>query len=303
MTSAEDQIDTNLPEASLSMGSLCRLLDLSPELVRAWERRYGAVTPIRSAGGTRRYRSCDVERLSQLKKLVDQGHRISAIASLNEEQLKKLIDNISGTPTIDLRPLVKSLRALDSNELDRQLRQHFALLGPLDFTQQVGLPLLHRIGELWENGSICVASEHLLSSTLRSLMSGSLLTRSTNRHRPTILFATLPQENHEFGLLFAAMMSEAAGAHPLYLGTNLPVDEILSAVHTSKAAALAISMVRPSPSHIEEDIPTLAASLPKDTLFFTGGPGSADLPETRGVERIEDMAQLYHRIQILVHGR
>jgi hypothetical protein len=235
--------------------------------------------------------------------LVDQGHRISAIASLNEDQLKNLVESISGKPAVDLNPLVQSLRALDSNELDRQLRQHFALMGPLDFTQQIGLPLLHRIGELWEHGSICVASEHLLSTTLRSLMGGSLLTRSTNRHRPTILFATLPKENHEFGLLFAAMMAEAAGAHPLYLGTNLPVEEILSAVQTANAAALAISMVRPSKTHIEKDIPTIASSLPKGTLFLTGGPGSADLPPTDRVERIQDMAQLYHRIQILVHGR
>ena len=139
MSDSTDQIDTNLPEASLSMGSLCRLLGLSPELVRAWERRYGAVTPIRSAGGTRRYRSCDVERLSQLKQLVDQGHRISAIASLDENQLKNLVESISDKPAVNLTPMVRSLRDLDSNELDRQLRQHFALLGPLGAGSALGV--------------------------------------------------------------------------------------------------------------------------------------------------------------------
>ena len=131
MPDSGDQLDQPTTEASLSMGAICRLLGLKPELIRAWERRYGAVKPVRSSGGTRRYRSSDLERLSQLKTLVDQGHRISAIASLDEAQLKRLVDTLPGRKSIALEPMIQSIRLLDSNDLDRQLRQHFAMLEEL----------------------------------------------------------------------------------------------------------------------------------------------------------------------------
>jgi DNA-binding transcriptional MerR regulator len=64
-------------EPTYSLGAVARLTGLSPHVLRAWERRYGAVRPLRTPGGTRLYRESDVARLRQLRAAVQAGHSIS----------------------------------------------------------------------------------------------------------------------------------------------------------------------------------------------------------------------------------
>ncbi len=58
--------------------------------LRIWERRYGVVSPPKSASGQRLYSSQDVQRLTLLKKLVERGHAIGSIARLELDQLERL---------------------------------------------------------------------------------------------------------------------------------------------------------------------------------------------------------------------
>jgi len=66
-------------EATYALGAVCRITGLSPHVVRVWERRYGAIAPLRTPKGTRRYRPADVERLQLLRAGVEAGHRIGSL--------------------------------------------------------------------------------------------------------------------------------------------------------------------------------------------------------------------------------
>src|SRR5262249_39099710 len=76
-------------EPTYSLGAVARLTGLSQHVLRAWERRYGAVTPVRSPGGTRRYRESDVERLRLLRAAVAAGHPISEVAREDDDALAR----------------------------------------------------------------------------------------------------------------------------------------------------------------------------------------------------------------------
>lgn len=85
------RVESILGLGSYKVGSVSRLTGLSIHLIRAWERRYGAVTPRRSGAGTRVYSDEDVERLQLLKALVDLGEPVSQVASLSGEALRELL--------------------------------------------------------------------------------------------------------------------------------------------------------------------------------------------------------------------
>mgnify|MGYP003340491449 FL=1 len=75
------------PPKLLSIGAMSRETGIHVSTIRMWEARYGALRPVRTEGGARRYSGTDLERLRVIKLLVDRGHKPSTIAALNLEQL------------------------------------------------------------------------------------------------------------------------------------------------------------------------------------------------------------------------
>ncbi|MFM8247588.1 MAG: MerR family transcriptional regulator [Burkholderiaceae bacterium] len=78
---------TPAPTKLLSIGAISRETGIHVSTIRMWEARYGALTPVRTEGGARRYSSTDLERLRLIKLLLDRGHKPSALASLSLDQL------------------------------------------------------------------------------------------------------------------------------------------------------------------------------------------------------------------------
>lgn len=68
------------------IGTVAKLTGISVERLRAWERRYGLM-PAERAGKTRMYSADQVERLTRIRQLIDQGHPISTLIQLSNEQL------------------------------------------------------------------------------------------------------------------------------------------------------------------------------------------------------------------------
>ena len=79
--------------------------------------------------------------------------------------------------------------------------------------------------------------EHLASGILRSLLGSALQPTAVSALGPRIVFATPTGEKHELGLLMAALTALGAGADPVYLGAELPNEDILAAARDSNAAA------------------------------------------------------------------
>src|SRR5688572_18636453 len=71
-------------------GAVARLTGIPVQTLRVWERRYKIVGPRQSATGQRQYSSEDVARLTVIKQLVDSGHAIGSIASLDLERLQSM---------------------------------------------------------------------------------------------------------------------------------------------------------------------------------------------------------------------
>lgn len=287
-------------EATYSLGAVSRLTGLSGHVLRAWERRYGAVTPQRTAGGTRRYTGSDVARLKLLVAAVEAGHPIGSVAALSDDALRERAEAFEAPPRPPLEPILEAIHSLDADTAERLLGLQLSALGPRRFVMAVVDPVLREVGERWEKGDLCVASEHLVSTCLRSLLGTSLRRGSSGSTGPPIVFTTLSDDRHELGALSCAVAVAELGAHPVYLGPDLPPEEIASACGTLGAAAVALSMSAYAPEHDRERaLAELRDAVSSDVLIWVGGSGVEALELPAGVERMADLAALEHAVSLL----
>jgi methanogenic corrinoid protein MtbC1 len=144
-----------------------------------------------------------------------------------------------------------------------------------------------------------IGSEHLATALLRSLLGSALLPSANSLRGPRVVFATLTGERHELGLLMAALSALGAGANPVYLGPEVPVEELLYAVSCSRAAVVALSIVAAPASNVAGSLEALRARLPADVHMWVGGAGASALELPANVDRIEGYEQLEQRVGLL----
>ena len=266
------------------------LSGLTPETLRAWERRHDAVVPHRDAKGRRLYDSAMVERLARLHRLTARGHPIRDLARLDDAALERLADEArsAGYGGVEALPerMLDAVADYRVDEFDRDLSVAIATLPVPILVNRVVMPLLREVGVRWADGRLAIAQERLVSSLLRARLL-SVLNQHPREQRPRILFATLPGEPHELGLLGAALQAHEAGAPVLYLGTELPAVELLRVVERLEASAVALSSIDPGQARAAlEQLHLLDAGLPGDVPVWLGGANARYLVEALGVERV-----------------
>lgn len=284
--------------ATYPLGAVSRLTGLSPDLLRAWERRYQVVTPLRTSGGTRRYQDADVERLRLVKAAVDAGHRISEVAALSADELERRAHQDEPAPSSALERVLTALEHLDNLEAERLTGLQLAALGPGRFARDFAAPLAEAMGEEWANHRLSVASEHLGTALLRSLLGASMRPSIASSQAPPIVFCTLPGERHELGLLIAALVAVGAGGNPLYLGPDLPVDEIIGAAELKRPVAVGLSVVFPPNPATESMLAEIRAGIAPECQLWVGGSGACELTMPEGVDRIGNLVDFEQRVAL-----
>lgn len=289
-------LEAESADLTYPLRGVIRLTGLSAELLRAWERRYGAVTPARTAGGSRRYSAAEIERLKLLKEAVDAGDRIGQIATLSDGELKARLRSPRVAAQGPLDEVLAALGQLDDEACRRILAFQLSTLGPARFSREFALPLLQEIGQRWSEGTLSIASEHLATGILQSLLGSALHSRSSSLRGPRVVFATPPGEKHSLGLLMSTVTALAAGANPLYLGPELPVDELLSAVRDSGASALALGLATIDEKKALDAILELRAGLPDDVYLWIGGFAAAKVPPVPNVDYFPTLESFERRL-------
>jgi DNA-binding transcriptional MerR regulator len=286
-------------EATFPVRAAARLTGVSPDLLRAWERRYRVVEPLRSPGGTRRYRAADLERLRLVKAAVDAGHRIGEVAPLAQAELERRAAQPRAREPGPIEAALAALARLDAGEAERLVSLQLAALGPTRFAREFALPLLVEIGAGWASSRVCAASEHLGTALLRSLLGAALRPTRASQSGPRIVFATPSGERHELGLLAAAIAAIGAGGNAIYLGPDLPVEELVGAVATSGAAALAIGLVALPAAEAERAVRRLREGLDEGVELWLGGPRSAEVALPPRVRRLDSLEAIERGVALL----
>lgn len=283
------------------MRVVTRLTGLSSHTIRVWERRYEAVRPTRTQGNARRYSEEDVRRLRLLRELTEEGHRISDVANLSEPELVRLArGEASGSDSFAelRRTYLSAVQGFRGREASAILSRAAALLDPSSLATDVVLPILRETGSRWTQGRFNVAHEHLVSVHMRGLLDALMRQTEPLPGAPVLVAATPSNHMHEFGALVGAQLGAARGYEVLYLGADVPQEDLLSALEGSGASLclLAISRglgVMEQPM-IEETLTVLA----RVCEVWVGVPPGHELleAEIEGVRLITDFQELDHAL-------
>ena len=266
------------------------LAGLSTETLRAWERRHGAIHPVRDARGRRLYDAETIERLSRLHRLTGRGHPIRDLAALDDEALDRLLDDgrqaaYGGVEALPSR-MLDAIAEYRVDVFDRDLSVAIATLPMPVLMARVVMPLLQEVGLRWADGRLAIAQERLVSSLLRMRLL-AVLNPPPREQRPRLLFATLSGERHELGLIAAALQAYEAGIPVLYLGTELPAVEIARVAAKLGVAGIALSSVDPEQARLAlEELRQLDAALTPDVPVWLGGANARYLAEELASPRI-----------------
>jgi DNA-binding transcriptional MerR regulator len=260
-----------------SVKSAAQLTGLSPDLLRAWERRYGVVRPRRDANGNRAYTDDDVAKLSLLAKVVALGHPIHRAAHLGLPELERLASEARQDDLERLAPrivarVLEAIEAYRPDRCDEALALALATLSPCDAVRHVLSPLLHKVGDGWHRGALSAAQEHLFSASVERLLMATIHTYLKTPRGPGILFGTPSGERHALGSLEAAFLAASRGLRCFYLGPDLPAAELAEAARRLEVAVVALSVVtRSNGDQYARQIEQLSTLLPADTALWIGG--------------------------------
>jgi DNA-binding transcriptional MerR regulator len=251
-------------EGYLRIGELARRTGTSPELLRAWEQRYGLLRPSRSDGGFRLYSDQDEARVSRTKALIAQGLSASEAArralvlgggSPEEEADVASTEGLA----VELR---EAMDRFDEEGADRALDRILAALSVETAMQDVLLPYLHVLGDRWATGEVSVAQEHFASSLIRGRLLG--LARGWGvGGGPSLLLACPPGEEHDLGLIMFGIAAWRRGWRITYLGQDTPIATIDQAVEVVQPALVVLAIAEGTliASHTHE-LRMLAARVP-----------------------------------------
>ncbi len=282
---------------------------LTAHVIRIWEKRYGAVKPVRTETNRRLYSNEQIERLCLLRDITKSGHSIGNVAIMPTEELRELLieslitnrkaprkQGTSTTAETYLDECITAVKELDSHSLEETLKYAMIELGAQNLLQRVIAPLIHAIGDLWSVGTLTAAHEHFASAIIRVFLGHAARPFARNSIAPVIVIATPTGQIHEMGALLCGAAAANLGWLVTYLGASLPAAHIAGAARQTKARVVALSLVYPSyDPQIAEELKCLRELLPSDIALIVGGRAMTDyheVLESIGAIQVKELEQL-----------
>ena len=285
------------------IGTVSERTGLTPEVLRVWERRYGAVSPARSEGGQRLYSDAEVEKLRLLRRVTHAGRAIGVVAGLSVAELTRMaLEDDEARVRLEEREVrsrdraisqaaevaMTHTRRLDAQALEALLRRTAVLAGMSTFLAEVAAPFMHLVGEAWHDGRISPAHEHLATRVLQRVVEAAIDELDAADGAPAIVLGTPAGERHEMGALLAAAAAASEGWRIYYLGADLPAADIASTASAVDARAVAMSIVFAEDREaMAEELQELRRRLPASISLLVGGGASEE-----AAERLRDAGML-----------
>ncbi len=233
-----------------SIQDLACCVGVSTATLRAWERRYGIMSPERTRGGHRVYSESDLKLFLFINHLRDSGLSLIDIGKMDQRALeidaRAYFESLS-LPTSDSdyesNISLQIIAALKSRNFDDAIdileRAAVTATVPTEFAN-LAIGIMESVGEAWVRKEISISIEHLFTARIRFLLaeqfyrSRNALHGSTRKGLPSAkgnafiahaMIAGLEGEAHEIGLLRVAIFLQHWGLRVTYLGPDLPLDD------------------------------------------------------------------------------
>jgi DNA-binding transcriptional MerR regulator/methylmalonyl-CoA mutase cobalamin-binding subunit len=255
------------------ISTVAKLTGVNPITLRAWERRYQLVEPIRKASGHRLYTQQHIDRITNVLALLDRGIRISQVKAKLESE-----ESIKNSDIADyqdcwkqyLDSMIAAVIRFDEAALEDAYGIALSLHPTSTVTDKVLIPLLKELGRRWAAQEGSIAEEHFFGFYLRNKLGARFHHRSKLDGGSKLLMACLPGERHETGLLLVALAASEAGYQTILLGSDMPLEELPAAALKTNCDAIILSaMLDPVADVLEQGLRRLTNNT--EVPIFLGG--------------------------------
>ena len=262
-------------EGLVPIRTVSSLTGVNSVTLRAWERRYDLIKPVRTPKGHRLYTMADVDLIHQVMTLLDNGMSIGQVRRVLEAKPAPPEPEGESQPAVSpwlnyQDRLLHAITAFDEQALHALYNEVLSLY-PVDIvTSRLIVPLLRELGERWAEGQGSIAEEHFFSVFLRNELGARFHHLNRDRRGPRLLVACLPGEQHEVGLLLFALAALDRDYQVVLLGPNTPLLELPPVVKRTAIHGIVLAgSADGAATALQQELPALcqAVALP----VFIGG--------------------------------
>jgi len=246
-------------------------------LIRTWENRYDLLEPQRTNTKRRLYTDNDIEKLIAIKKALAEGMKIGELSSMSTSEIRQIVNktqDIGQELTVyseeNLTTAFAFINNYDMKGLKDFLGHQKILLPKFEFISKILIPLLVEIGDKWADGKIRISQEHFATAIIRDEL-GSLIETHDNANLPSVVCCTPKGQQHDLIALAIAAVLSMNGLQTIFLGANVPAEEIIATAMKTKAKAVVISIIYPTEDPLLTDELYKLDKYLRATRIFIGG--------------------------------
>ncbi len=236
----------------LRIGELARRAGIPPATLRAWERRYGIVTPTRTEAGYRLYGERDEQRIKQMVELITRGIAPAEAASrvladdraggsdANGQAPQQAVDS----ETLRAR-LLEQLIDYDEAGAHATIDRAIAAYGVEALLTELILPVVRRMGELWVDRKVTIGQEHFASHLIRGRVM-PLARGWGSGDGPLALLACPAGEEHDLALAAFGLLLRERGWRVAFLGADTPAETLRGAAERLDPEIVVLAITDPA---------------------------------------------------------
>ena len=276
------------PPGVLRIGELSRRLGVSDHVLRAWERRYGLLQPVRTTGGFRLYSEADLDRVRRMQAYLERG--LSAAEAARAVLDGEPPTGAGGSAHLDgltdaAATLAAALDRFDEPAADAVLDRLLGTLTVEAVLRDVLLPYLRALGERWQRGEVSITQEHFASNLIRGRLAG--LARGWGHgHGPRAILACVPEEMHDIALLAFGIVLNRNGWRIEYLGASTPLDDLIRTADAQRPDLIVLLGIAPERfAGLTDDLVRLARVAP---IALAGSGATPALADAVGAHLLTD---------------
>ena len=281
------------------------LSGIKAHTIRIWEHRYSFLKPQRTVTNIRHYSNEELKTILNIALLNKYGYKISHIDKMSAQELNNKVLELTHPDAVQERLIHELLR----NTIDMDMEgfesalDHFIFSKGIDKTiTQVIFPFLERIGLLWMTSYVHPAQEHLISNIIRQKLNVGIESASAAKPVNKLFLLFLPEgEHHEIGLLFASYLLKSRGAKQLYLGADVPFEELVYVAAVRKPDYLYTHLTcAPRNFKLDKYLSMYVSQIPSIPLIVSGrqaGTSSIDYyPAVQFKTSLEEVQDFFHTL-------
>lgn len=221
-----------------SIKDLEKLSGIQAHTIRIWEQRYGLLLPNRTDTNIRSYSDYYARKLLNIATLIQNGWKISKASKLSHDdinnEIQKLIESTESLDNSDkviVNQIIESGISLSEKAFEKAFSSALIKYGIRDSYLKVIYPALVKIGLMWSKDDIVPVQEHFITNLLKQKLFSAIDALPYREVEKSTWLLFLPEgEHHELGLLMANYILKEKGSKVIYLGANVPLEDLENAI-------------------------------------------------------------------------